>query len=111
MMDPAYFVGRSEILAWINSSLHLNLSKVEEVCSSSRSESPNHHEIQILRSIMRSYWTIFFLGSLIAGVFRCGSLPTDGRGSHRNGADAQGELRRQERVRDDTELQGSSRCL
>lgn len=31
MMDGAYFVGRSEILAWINSTLHLNLSKVEEV--------------------------------------------------------------------------------
>ena len=31
MMDSAYFVGRSEILAWINSTLHLNLSKVEEV--------------------------------------------------------------------------------
>ncbi|XVF17618.1 hypothetical protein REPUB_Repub10bG0138800 [Reevesia pubescens] len=33
MMDAAYFVGRSEILAWINSTLHLNLSKVEEACS------------------------------------------------------------------------------
>ncbi|KAK8673956.1 hypothetical protein V6N13_112265 [Hibiscus sabdariffa] len=33
MMDGAYFVGRSEILAWINSTLHLNLSKVEEACS------------------------------------------------------------------------------
>ncbi|OIT27071.1 PREDICTED: microtubule-associated protein RP/EB family member 1C [Nicotiana attenuata] len=32
MMDAAYFVGRSEILAWINSTLHLNLSKVEEAC-------------------------------------------------------------------------------
>lgn len=31
MMDGAYFVGRSEILAWINSTLHLSLSKVEEV--------------------------------------------------------------------------------
>lgn len=31
MMDAAYFVGRSEILAWINSTLHLDLSKVEEV--------------------------------------------------------------------------------
>ncbi|KAK9098831.1 hypothetical protein Syun_025876 [Stephania yunnanensis] len=31
MMDAAYFVGRTEILAWINSTLHLNLSKVEEV--------------------------------------------------------------------------------
>lgn len=33
MMDSAYFVGRSEILAWINSTLRLNLSKVEEACS------------------------------------------------------------------------------
>ncbi|KAK1440701.1 hypothetical protein QVD17_06531 [Tagetes erecta] len=33
MMDGAYFVGRSEILAWINSTLQLNLSKVEEACS------------------------------------------------------------------------------
>ncbi|KAH7566633.1 hypothetical protein ACOSP7_023215 [Xanthoceras sorbifolium] len=33
MMDSAYFVGRSEILAWINSTLKLNLSKVEEACS------------------------------------------------------------------------------
>ncbi|CAN4082966.1 unnamed protein product [Withania somnifera] len=32
MMDGAYFVGRSEILSWINSTLHLNLSKVEEAC-------------------------------------------------------------------------------
>ncbi|CAN0863928.1 Microtubule-associated protein RP/EB family member 1C [Linum grandiflorum] len=32
MMDPAYFVGRNEILAWINSHLQLNLSKVEEAC-------------------------------------------------------------------------------
>lgn len=35
IMDSAYFVGRSEILAWINSSLQLNLSKVEEVYQSS----------------------------------------------------------------------------
>ncbi|KAA8531656.1 hypothetical protein F0562_006627 [Nyssa sinensis] len=33
IMDSAYFVGRSEILAWINSTLQLNLSKVEEACS------------------------------------------------------------------------------
>ncbi|CAL5369452.1 unnamed protein product [Camellia sinensis] len=33
MMDSAYFVGRSEILSWINSILQLNLSKVEEGCS------------------------------------------------------------------------------
>ncbi|XP_010244264.1 PREDICTED: microtubule-associated protein RP/EB family member 1C isoform X2 [Nelumbo nucifera] len=33
MMDSAYFVGRSEILAWMNSTLQLNLSKVEEAAS------------------------------------------------------------------------------
>ncbi|OIV94738.1 hypothetical protein TanjilG_06201 [Lupinus angustifolius] len=33
IMDSAYFVGRSEILAWINSTLQLNLSKVEDACS------------------------------------------------------------------------------
>ncbi|MQL76451.1 hypothetical protein Taro_008842 [Colocasia esculenta] len=33
MMDSAYFVGRGEILSWINSTLHLNLSKVEEAAS------------------------------------------------------------------------------
>jgi hypothetical protein len=32
MMDGAYFVGRNEILSWINSTLSLNLNKVEEVC-------------------------------------------------------------------------------
>nr|CAB3494289.1 unnamed protein product [Digitaria exilis] len=30
MMDGAYFVGRNEILAWINTTLQLGLSKVEE---------------------------------------------------------------------------------
>ncbi|KAG6542605.1 hypothetical protein Mapa_016076 [Marchantia paleacea] len=33
MMDGAYFVGRNEILAWINSTLQLNLNKVEEAAS------------------------------------------------------------------------------
>ncbi|XAR57761.1 hypothetical protein NMG60_11026013 [Bertholletia excelsa] len=33
IMDSAYFVGRSELLAWINSTLQLNLSKIEEACS------------------------------------------------------------------------------
>ncbi|KAL6993801.1 Microtubule-associated protein RP/EB member 1C [Sarracenia purpurea var. burkii] len=32
-MESAYFVGRLEILSWINSTLQLNLSKVEEACS------------------------------------------------------------------------------
>ncbi|KAL1566298.1 Microtubule-associated protein RP/EB member 1B [Salvia divinorum] len=33
MMDGAYFVGRNEILAWINARLHLSLSRVEEAAS------------------------------------------------------------------------------
>lgn len=31
MMDIGYFVGRSEILAWINATLHLKISRIEEV--------------------------------------------------------------------------------
>ncbi|KAL5544443.1 hypothetical protein UlMin_008227 [Ulmus minor] len=33
MMDSAYFVGRNEILAWINKRLQLNLSRIEEAAS------------------------------------------------------------------------------
>ncbi|KAI5069129.1 hypothetical protein GOP47_0015430 [Adiantum capillus-veneris] len=33
MMDGAYFVGRNEILSWINSTLQLNLSKVEDAAA------------------------------------------------------------------------------
>ncbi|EYU24392.1 hypothetical protein MIMGU_mgv1a011402mg [Erythranthe guttata] len=33
MMDSAYFVGRNEILAWVNARLQLNLSRVEEAAS------------------------------------------------------------------------------
>lgn len=31
IMDSAYFVGRNEILGWINDCLHLSLSRIEEV--------------------------------------------------------------------------------
>ncbi|CAH2065006.1 unnamed protein product [Thlaspi arvense] len=33
MMDSAYFVGRNELLTWINDRLQLNLSRVEEAAS------------------------------------------------------------------------------
>ncbi|KAK6153395.1 hypothetical protein DH2020_013034 [Rehmannia glutinosa] len=33
IMDSAYFVGRNEILSWINARLQLNLSRVEEAAS------------------------------------------------------------------------------
>jgi RP/EB family microtubule-associated protein len=33
MMDGAFFVGRKEIVDWINSTLDLNISKVEETAS------------------------------------------------------------------------------
>jgi len=32
-MDPAYFVGRKELLAWINGFLDLDYTKVEEMSS------------------------------------------------------------------------------
>ncbi|CAM8951151.1 unnamed protein product [Rhodiola kirilowii] len=33
MMDSAYFVGRNELLAWINDTLRLQLSRIEEAAS------------------------------------------------------------------------------
>jgi hypothetical protein len=32
-MDPAYFVGRKEILNWINDTLALNLTKIEDTAT------------------------------------------------------------------------------
>jgi hypothetical protein len=32
-MDPAYFVGRKEILTWINDTFDLSLAKIEDTAS------------------------------------------------------------------------------
>ncbi len=32
MMDPAYFVGKVELLTWLNELLKINYTKVEQVC-------------------------------------------------------------------------------
>lgn len=33
MMDPAYFVGRVEIIKWVNDFLKLNIQKIEDTAS------------------------------------------------------------------------------
>lgn len=33
MMDQAYFVGRKELLDWINTTLNLSVAKIEDTCS------------------------------------------------------------------------------
>jgi len=41
IMDSAYFVGRNEILSWINKRLQLNLSRIEEVINIAFHTSPH----------------------------------------------------------------------
>jgi hypothetical protein len=55
MMDGAYFVGRNEILAWINTTLQLGLSKVEEV-SSARISPPAP---DLGEGVLASVWSLF----------------------------------------------------
>ena len=33
MMDGAFFVGRKELVEWVNSTLELNIDKIEETAS------------------------------------------------------------------------------
>ncbi|KAK9127693.1 hypothetical protein Syun_016490 [Stephania yunnanensis] len=52
MMDATYFVGRTEILAWINSTLHLNLSKVEEFPNSSEFLTIHYPEYSVMEILL-----------------------------------------------------------
>jgi hypothetical protein len=145
MMDGAYFVGRNEILAWINTTLQLGLSKVEEVSDASRpvpfrsrcwgvSRSSPFAPVWIRRGFLGWIrgWVIFephprgmllcLFGSeteflkrwlvcdLAGGVGR-GGVSVDGRGAPGGGAHAQGQLRRQDGVRHDPELQSAAGCF
>ncbi|KAL5064786.1 hypothetical protein RYX36_026523 [Vicia faba] len=61
IMDSAYFVGRNEILSWINNRLQLNLSRIEEAASGAvqcqmmdvahRGVVPMHKHIEVSRLV------------------------------------------------------------
>lgn len=105
MMDGAYFVGRSEILAWINSTLQLHLNKVEEVRFllllllppiPNPNLNPSFFNLGI--SLLKFDFGLNCSDLFVSGLLRSGALSADGCGSSGDGSDAQGQLRRQERV-------------
>uniref|UniRef100_M4DNN3 EB1 C-terminal domain-containing protein n=1 Tax=Brassica campestris TaxID=3711 RepID=M4DNN3_BRACM len=51
IMDSAYFVGRNEILTWINDRLHLNLSRVEEVNFDAKNEYDMIQNYKVLQDV------------------------------------------------------------
>lgn len=52
MMDSAYFVGRKELIDWINSTLQMGITKIEQVCVH-----------VFLRSIQRGVFVLDNLGA------------------------------------------------
>lgn len=83
MMDGAYFVGRGEILTWINSTLELHLTKVEEVSKS--------QIIVSVRSDDGDSVLFGFVGFCLGG-FGSGAMSVDGCGPSRDCTDAQGQF-------------------
>ncbi|XP_078433463.1 microtubule-associated protein RP/EB family member 1A-like isoform X2 [Wolffia australiana] len=50
-MDKAYFVGRNEILSWINATLQLNLGKIEEVNFDAKTEYDRIQNYKVLQEV------------------------------------------------------------
>jgi hypothetical protein len=113
IMDGAYFVGRGEILHWINATLQLSLAKVEEVSPpflAPRTVSFDFVRLMVRVSIrsrllfaredcvvsgmvgwcgvVREFLCVDDSGSLAAGCVGGGAVPTDGYGSPWSSADA-----------------------
>ena len=70
IMDSAYFVGRNEILSWINNRLQLNLSRIEEVTLLVLSIIQwNKKRRKLIFSFLFFFWEMGFLSSFI--LFLC----------------------------------------
>ena len=82
IMDPCFFVGRGELLAWINGLLNLNLSKVEEARAGRVPESR--------ATLLDDALPPLAFSRLPAARVRCSALPNHGRHPPQHCADAEG---------------------
>lgn len=74
-MADTYFVGKTELLNWINRTLDLNLSKVEQVCKAFTAAG----SLYLLHSPLTSCSLIFRLVSTTADFFRSSGMSAAGR--------------------------------